>query len=104
MILDSASLREILRVRSGHAVRHLANAVAMVAVGALTLLAPGHSGAQTLLDLQSQIESATQALQNGGASNIDPKDGTADTSLDPEAGDRSEEADEETKRRNATDE
>ncbi|WP_372001820.1 SLBB domain-containing protein [Tistrella mobilis] len=106
MILDSASLREILRVRSGHAVRHLANAVAVVAVGALTLLAPGQSGAQTLLDLQSQIESATQALQNSGGSNVDPSDGTADTSLDPEAGDRSEEADEDedTKRRSATEE
>ncbi|WP_372072668.1 SLBB domain-containing protein [Tistrella mobilis] len=107
MTLDSASLREILRGRPGAAVRHFAIMMMAVAVGALVLAAPGNSRAQTLFDLQSQIESATQALQSGGGL-TDNRDGTADTSLDPNATDRSEGADEEdddaNKRRSAADE
>ncbi|MEN3165546.1 SLBB domain-containing protein [Tistrella mobilis] len=87
MIFDIDSLREILRVRSGPTIRRFASMMLVAAVGGAAIASVGGARGQTLLDLQGQIESATQALQNN--SNTQLQDGSANTSLDAQAESRS---------------
>lgn len=95
MILDNASLRETLRVRSRSAVRHLVGLALTLGLAAVLLVDAPNARAQTLFDLQSQIEAATQTLQN----NVDVRDGSADTALDPDAPDRADSDDDDDERK-----
>ncbi|MAM74525.1 MAG: hypothetical protein CMO29_12045 [Tistrella sp.] len=91
MIFDTASLREKLRKGSAVAARRAVGAGLALVLAVAPMMTAAPVQAQTLFDLQSQIEAATQALQNDGS--VDVKDGSADTPLDPKKAEADDSAD-----------
>lgn len=84
MILDNASLRRSLVTRSRSATRRLVGLALGLGLAATIVMDGSVARAQTLLDLQGQIEAATQSLQQNSQSG----DGSEATPLDPDAPDR----------------
>lgn len=83
MILDNASLRRSLVTRSRSATRRLVGLALGLGLAATMVMDVSVARSQTLLDLQGQIEAATQGLQQNSQG-----DGSAATPLDPSAPDR----------------
>ncbi|WP_372055649.1 SLBB domain-containing protein [Tistrella mobilis] len=81
MIFETALLRENLRRVSAVAARRAVGAGVALVLAAAPMIDAAPVQAQTLFDLQSQIQAATQALQNEGS--VEVRDGSADTPLDP---------------------
>lgn len=86
MILDTASLRGTILMRSRSALRRIGVAILAIALLPVGPVSVPSASAQTLMDLQGQIEAATQSLQQ-----LSPSSGGSDSgaaSLDPNAPDR----------------
>lgn len=101
MIFDTASLRGTSRTGSRCFRRGALSVVALGLAIGLHLGVPSAS-AQTLLDLQGQIEAATQSLQQ--QSPFQSGDGSEGSGLNPNAPDRAAAEEQQTDEANATDE